>query len=221
MIQHLLKISFRYLIRNKGITFINIVGLTLGITFFILIGLYIKKELSFDKAFQYKDDIYRIEFAFNERGIRSVQTSALGPAIKGNIASVDEVLRVQFWDKIILRKDDNYYNIPQLCLADSTFFDFFEQTWLYGNPKEALNKPYSIVLTEELSKRIFGDDNPLGKTLTSQSGRSVYTITGVIKKRNDSHITYDAFLSLITRAEYNASILNSSKCFRKSDISAG
>jgi len=126
--------------------------------------------------------------------------SAIGPDLKSRLAGIEDVLRIQFWDEIILKKDDeNYFNIPGVCVADSSFFDFFEQIWIYGSPKDALNKPLSLVLTDELAKTIFGDINPVGLTLLSQSGSSVINITGVIKKRDNSHLHYDALLSLVTR----------------------
>jgi len=209
MFKHTLKTILRCLARNRVITIINIIGLTFGITFSLLIGLYVKKELSVDKTFINGDNIYRIEFEYPGRGKGSVQTSALGPDLQSSMAGIEEVLRIQFWEQIILKNDNaDYFNIQRVCLADSTFFDFFDQTWIYGSPDDALNKPYSLVLTEDLAKIIFGDINPMGLTLTSQSGRSVFTITGVIKKRDDTHFHYDALLSLITRSETSSTILH-------------
>jgi putative ABC transport system permease protein len=209
MFKQTLKTILRYLAKNKVITLINIVGLTFGITFSLLIGLYVKKELSVDKAFINGDNIYRIEFEYPERGKGAVQVSALGPDLQSSIAGLEEVLRIQFWEQIVLGTDsNNYFNISSICLADSTFFDFFDQTWIYGSPDGALNKPYSIVLNDDLAKTIFGDVNPLGLTLRSTSGRSVFTITGVIKKRDDTHFNYDALLSMVTRGETSNTILH-------------
>ena len=201
--------TVRYLFRNKGITTINIAGLTFGITFSLLIGLYIKKELSVDKAFIHKDNIYRLEFEYPDRGKNAVMVSAIGPDLKDRLAGIEEVLRINTWDEIILKKDDvNYFNIPRVCVADSSFFGLFEQKWMYGSPEGALNKPLSMVLTDELAKRIFGDVNPVGMTLLSQTGTSVINITGVIKKRDDSHLTFDALLSMVTRSEDSPNILH-------------
>jgi len=209
MFQQFFTTSLRYIARNKAVTIINIIGLTFGVTFSLLIGLYVKKELSIDKAFVHADNIYRIEFEYPDYGKVSVQTSALGPDLKSSMAGIEEVLRIQFWEQIVLKdKDESYFNIAKVCLADSTFFDFFDQTWIYGNPVDALNKPYTIILTDELAKTIYGDINPVGLTLTSQSGRSVFTITGVIKKRDDSHFSYDALLAMVTRSETSTTILH-------------
>ena len=209
MLEKFLTSSFRYLTRYKGVTIINIVGLTIGITFSILIGLYIKKELSTDKAFIRRDSIYRLEFEYPERGRSTVMTSAVGPDLKNSIAGIKDVLRIQFRENIILKKDEvNYYNINRVCLADSSFFNFFDQTWIYGSPEDALTKPLSIVLTDDVSKTIFGDANPVGLNLLSQSGTSVLPITGVIKKRDDSHLQYDALLSLVTRGLESTTILH-------------
>ena len=209
MLKQFFSTSLRYLVKNKVITAINIAGLTFGITFSLLIGLYVKKEFSYDKAFINSNKIYRIEFEYPERGRSAVQTSALGPDLKNRVAGIDKVLRIQFFDQIIVRDDkENYFNIARTCVADSSFFDFFDQIWIYGSPSDALNRPYSVVLTDEMSKTIFGDTNPVGMTLISAPGGAVLTINGVIKKRDDSHFNYDAILSLITRGVTNSTILN-------------
>jgi putative ABC transport system permease protein len=149
MFKQTLKTIIRYLVKNRVITIINIVGLTFGITFSLLIGLYVKKELSVDKAFRNGDNIYRLEFEYPERGKGAVQVSALGPDLQSSIAGLEEVLRIQFWEQVVLGTDSgNYFNIRRICLADSTFFDFFNQTWIYGTPDGALSRPYSIVLTD-------------------------------------------------------------------------
>jgi len=202
-------ISLRNLAKNKVITVINIAGLTFGITFSILIGLYVKKEFSYDKSFINGNKIYRIEFEYPGRDNSAVRTSALGPDLKDNLAGITNVLRIQFFDQIVLKDDkENYFNIAKTCVADSTFFDFFDQIWIYGSPEDALNKPYSIVLTNELAKTIYGDINPVGLTLTSPPGPAVLTVTGVVKKRDDSHFSYDALLSLVTRGATSSTILH-------------
>lgn len=201
--------SARNLAGNKVVTIINIAGLTFGITFSILIGLYVKRELSVDRAFLRGDTIYRLEFEYPERENNAVMVSALGPDLKNSLAGIDDVLRIQFWDEIILKNaDDEYFSIPEVCVADSSFFDFFEQTWIYGNPEDALSKPLSIVLTDKLAKTIFGDVNPVGMNLISQSGTSVISVTGVIRDREDSHIKYNALFSLVTVGLSNSTILN-------------
>ena len=209
MLIQFLTTSIRYLSKNRGVTMINIAGLTIGITFSILIGLYIRKELSVDREFEKKDSIYRLEFEYPEGGRGSVMVSAVGPDLQNSLAVLRDVLRVQFWENLILKTDDdNFYNIRRVCLADSSFFDFFEQTWIYGTPEGALNKPLSLVLTDDLANTIFGDKNPVGLGLLSQSGSSALPITGVIKKRDDSHLQYDALLSLSTRGVDNSTILH-------------
>jgi len=209
MLKQFIKLSLRHLARNRGVTAINIAGLTFGVTFSILIGFYIKKELSVDRSFVKGDRIYRFEFEYPERGRNAVTFSAVGPDLRNNLAGIKDVLRVQFWEDLVLKKDDaNYYNIQRVCLADSSFFDFFEQTWIYGSPENALNKPLNLILTDDLARTIFGEVNPVGLSLISPSGSSLLPITGVIKKRDDSHLTYDALLSLVTRGLESSTILN-------------
>ncbi|MBN2861902.1 MAG: ABC transporter permease, partial [Bacteroidales bacterium] len=201
--------SLRYLARNRTITIINVAGLTLGVTFSLLIGLYVRKELSIDKDFVHGKMIYRLEFDYPEREKNAVMVSALGPDLKNNIAGIEDVLRIQLWEDIVLKKDnETYFNIPRVCLADSSFFDFFQQTWVYGSPEGALSNPLSIVLTEDLARTIFGDINPVGLTLLSQSGSSALPVMGVIKERDDSHIRYDALLSMVTRSLESSTILH-------------
>jgi putative ABC transport system permease protein len=209
MIKSFIITSLRYLIRNKWITLINIIGLTFGITFSLLIGLYVKRELSIDKSFKDRDRIYRLEFQRAEKQRQAVTVSAIGSDLKNNFPGIESVLRIQFTNKLILKNDnEEYITIQKVCLADSTFFDFFEQEWVYGNAKNTLSQPRSLVLTDDLAVTIFGNTNPVGKTLKSQSGKSIFTITGVIRKTNNSHIPYDALLSMVTIGLNNPTILN-------------
>jgi putative ABC transport system permease protein len=201
--------SFRFIIRNKVVSVINTVGLTFGITFAILISLYVKKEISVDKTFRYRDRIYRLEYQYPERNPGAVMVSAVGPDLNSSLAGIEDVVRVQFGADITLKSDNvTYLNIPRACIADSGFFNFFEQSWIYGTPEDALNRPLSIVLNDELARKIFGDINPVGKNLYYPSGDFALTVTGVFKKINDSHLQYDALISLVSRNLESSTILH-------------
>jgi len=209
MLKQFLKISVRYFSRDRGVTGINIIGLTFGVTFSVLIGLYVKKELSVDKSFLKGDRIYRLEYQYAERNPGAVMVSAVGPDLKNSLAGIEDVVRIQFGQDVVLKKDEtNYINIPGLCIADSGFFNLFGQTWIYGSPEGALNKAWSLVLSDELAKTIFGDANPVGLNLFYQSSSNPVTITGVIKKRDDSHLQFDALLSMVTRSLESPTILH-------------
>ena len=134
--------SLRYLARNKGITAINITGLTFGITFSILIGLYVKRELSIDLSYANGDRIYRLEFDYHERGRNAVMVSAVGPDLRGRLSGIDKVLRLQFWEDIVLKKDaEDYYNIPKVCVADSPFLISFSKPGYIEARRKALTSP--------------------------------------------------------------------------------
>jgi putative ABC transport system permease protein len=209
MLKQFIKATLRYIARDRTVTVINTVGLTLGITFSILISLYVVKELSVDKSFIKGDRIYRLEYQYADRNPGAIMVSAVGPDLKNSLAGIEDVVRMQFGQDVVLMKDEtNYVNIPRVCIADSGFFNLFGQTWIYGSPEGALNKPWSLVLTDELANTIFGDINPVGLNLFYQSSSNPVTITGVIKKRDDSHLRYDALLSLVTRNLESPTILH-------------
>ncbi len=199
MFKNYLKIAFRNLIKNKVYSSINILGLAAGIACFILIGLYISFEFSFDNYHENSDSIYRV-VATSDRddnydGVAKV-TAPWGESALLNIPEVEAVTRFVFHGTSLMRYENNRFFEGNGFFADSSVLEMFTFPLLEGDPKTALDSPNSIVIDEDFAARFFGDENPMGKTITV-SEETEYTVTGILANIPDnSHFTFDFLVSL-------------------------
>lgn len=201
MFKHYLKTAFRYLYRNMSITLINIIGLALSIALFILIVHYVQNELKYDKFNQNIDNIGRLEFAGDDGNIRAWTTSAMGYDLVERVPEATGFVRVQFWGDIYLDYNESKYQIGDVMLTDSNFFDLFDIELIQGNPANALTEPFSVVLNQSTAVKIFGDRDPMGEILKTSSDRD-YMVTGVIRDPENFHLQFDAIVSFVTLREY-------------------
>ena len=184
MIRNFFRISFRNILKNKGFTFINIAGMAVGLAASLLILLWIQDELSFEKYNKDAKNIYRVEedqFYSGERYHVTVTPYPSGPVWKQKIPEIDEQTRVNPWlPRILFRNGDKVFFESSIIAADSGFLKIFTLPLLRGDPSTALSSPKSLILTEKLARKYFGDENPLGKTITLEN-RYQFTVTGVMK----------------------------------------
>ena len=161
------KIAWRNLIRNKIYSFINILGLSLGLACAMLIMLYVKDEVSYDKFHTDVDTIYRVVSARedkdgNER--KNPNTGFLqGPVFTDNVPEVDAFVRIQSGRKDV--KMDTEVVSEDLLYVDPNFFSMFSFPVVYGNQETSLKDPQSVVISEELAAKQFGTTDAVGKTL--------------------------------------------------------
>jgi len=199
-------IAFRYIIRNKIQSVIQIVSLAIGTTAIILIGLYVDHELSCDTFNEKIDRIYRLEYGEN-----AGQASAIGHEIKENFPEVDNVVRMLNWGgdelaRIRYISDQGNESERKIELkskyiaCDSTVFDVFTFPFIQGDPESALRDPNSVVLTEHTAREIFGSKDPIGEGLWigGFSDNPLYTVTGVIHDIENFHIDIDILLSIVS-----------------------
>lgn len=192
MFRNYLKVAFRHIKRRKVYSFINVLGLTIGMTCFILIGLWVKDELSFDRFHRNKDRIFRILNRTPDGSAWSSITYALGPALKAGYPEVEEACRVWLWYGSHVKYKDKIYAERNIYLADPSFFKIFSFPFIKGNPETALSDRYSIVLTEEMAQKYFGDEDPIGKVLHLALLEGDFTVTGVIENiPMNSHLRFD------------------------------
>ncbi len=200
-------IGWRNLIKKKGYSAINIFGLGMGIACCILIFIYVNYERSFDTYHEKGDRIYRVIHGAKKDGAESFwvwNNAPIGPALAENFPEIDKVVQFSGRSDIMLTNGDKMYQEEDVFFMDSTAFNVFSWKLLKGNPKTALAAPYSIVLTETLAKKYFGDEDPLGKSIkgTDSPGRANagdYMVTGVMEDvPANSHFRFDALLSLST-----------------------
>jgi putative ABC transport system permease protein len=202
MFGNYLKTALRMLWKQRSYTFVNVVGLAFGMACFIFILLYVLFELSFDNFHGNADRIYRIavERKYPDRVRLWGQTAS--PLAQTLEDEFPEVLRgtrlvANFRNTVVVRFGDKSLTNNRIVFADPDFFDVFTIPMVQGNPKEALSKPNSAVLTRESARTIFGDESPMGQTLNINNAD--YTVTGITENvPQNSHFHFDYLLSLIT-----------------------
>ncbi|MDP8242181.1 MAG: ABC transporter permease [Candidatus Celaenobacter antarcticus] len=206
MLKNYLKIAYRHISRNKLYPAINILGLAIGLTCTILIGLFVQNELSFDKHHENYKRIYRLESHFNiqeSEDLFAATALPLGPALKLEYPhDVAEFCRFMNMDNNLFQYEEKQIFEENVYFTDSTLTDVFTHEFISGSPEDALNDPNEIILTESFAKRIFGDVDPIGKTLETGHGL-IFTITGIIKDvPHNSHLRFEAIASFITLKQF-------------------
>lgn len=203
MIKNLLLIALRNFRKDKWYSLLNILGLTIGITFSLFLIFYITDELNYDRYNQKADRIYRIEAHIQEPEKKMDWASTqfpLGPTLKKDFPEVEESVRFINKERTLFKNgNDNSYYEKKIYFTDSTVFDVFTYQFIEGNTKNALTKPNSIVITRSLAKKYFGKTSSvLGKTLQTVNN-DLYKVTAVIEDvPKNSHILFDMLISAST-----------------------
>ena len=198
--------AWRNILKNKFYSILNVFGPAIGITCAILILLYVKEELTFDKHNKNYDHIYRLESDFNISGkatLAALVPIPMAPTLKDEYPEIKEIARFAGFgiEDILFQYKDLKFFEDNLYFSDSTVFKVFDYDFILGSPDNALNEPNTIVITESFASKYFGKDNPMGEVLiTSNFGNC--TVTGVIKDvPANSHLRFDCLLSMATIVE--------------------
>ncbi len=204
MIKNYLKIALRNLWKNKALSFINIFGLASGIACALLIILFIKDELSFDKFNKDPERIFRVVKDFvNEDGTTlpdATTPPALATAMQKDIPEIESTVRIfsNWGSKYLIKYNDKIFYEESLYRADSSIFTLFNFPFIKGNSATAFKQLKSIVFTQTAAKKYFGDDDPIGKTVNIDP-MGPHTVTGVIKDiPSNSHFNFDFLISTRT-----------------------
>ncbi len=185
MLKSYFTIAIRNLMRNKFFSLINIFGLSVGITCCMLIVLYGKDEVSFDRFHKNKENIYHLTADLINPGSEISRQSSTGmmpgPAFVKSIPELESFTRVQAAYFIIKNKGEVYEQ--EALWADDNLFSVFSFPFVYGNPSSALKDLHSVVISEMLAEKYFGDANAVGKTLELKAGEKfeTFVVTGVAK----------------------------------------
>jgi len=184
MLRNYLKVALRYLTKHKGYTFINTVGLAVGIACCILIMLFVKSELSFDRFHSKSDRIYRawLEEHYQGEIFRNTVTPLpLGPVLQAGLPEAAATCRVAGLTPAI-KLDNNTFNDP-VNIVDSNFFKVFDFSLIEGNIKNPFPDKSSIVITKTYAKKYFGNISPIGKNLEMQLGddKILFTVSALAK----------------------------------------
>ena len=204
LIWNYLKIALRMFKRQKGYSFINIAGLALGMAACILILLWVQDELSFDRFHKQADNIYRINVQMGDRLYASAP-SPLAPYLKEELPEVLDSVRVMIPGDRFIKFDKGIFNESGFTYADPSFFKIFSFPLLFGDSETVLKEPYSIVISEDINRKYFGESNPIGNILSLDSSYSNqetkvdYKISGVMKDMpGNSHLQLDFIASETT-----------------------
>lgn len=205
MFSNYLKIALRNIKRQKVYSIINISGLAIGMTCTILILLYVQYELSYDKFHENTDRIYRVIQRADRSGqmvYRPAVVQAIGPGLVYDDPEVIKAVRLERAQDLSVKYNDKCFIESGFFYTDSTVFDIFNFPLVKGNPKNALVNPYSIVITEDMAQKYFGDEDPIDKILTIDNNRE-FKVTGVAKNvPPNSHLKFN-FLASVSPSDFD------------------
>ena len=203
MIKNYFKIAWRNLRRYKFISFINLFGLTVGLTCCLLILTYILNELSYDRYNKDADQVYRITRTFyNGNGEPTLKLSTIAPPfgyyMPAEFPEIQKMTRLLNNGSTPMRYKDKLINQPDVYFADQNLFDVFTVKVLKGDPKTALSDPFSVMMTEETAKKYFGDEDPMNKVLRAYNKFDI-KVTGIYKAfPPNAHLHPDILVSFNT-----------------------
>ena len=206
MIRNYLKIAIRNLTKYKFISFINLFGLTVGLTCCLLIFTFILHELSYDKYQPNADRVYRVTRSFNdpETGSLSLNLGTVappfGPLLQNDFKEIEDMTRVLPSGQTALQFGDKILNENNVFFADDRFFNFFKVDVVEGNPQRALEGPFSVMMTDETAKKYFGNQDPLNQIIKINLGNYFdFKVTGIYKPfPSNTHFHPDVMMSFAT-----------------------
>lgn len=205
MFKNYLKIALRNIKKHKGYSFINIAGLALGLSCCILILLYIRYELSYDKYHSDSRYIYRVVREYQgEQNWYNSSEHPLAASLKGDFPEVIKATRVKKNDEVgVVEQNSKRFNEGGIYFVDQDFLEIFTFPLLSGDIHNALKEPFSVILTKEMAEKYFGNEEPLSKTLRIKEWygerKYDYKIKGVLKNiPENSHFTFDFLISYNT-----------------------
>jgi putative ABC transport system permease protein len=186
--------------KHSGYLILNLTGLTIGLTSFLLITIYVLHELSYDRFHKNYENIYRIKVKGLMAGSTLDQAITAAPMAQTLLSDYPEILnavRINRSGAWLVRYGETRFNEDGILFADSSFFSVFDFKLLRGDPKTALANPRSMILTEKFVNKYFGKEDPMGKRISLEADTNLYTVTGVVQDiPANSHFKFDMLGSL-------------------------
>jgi len=198
MLTNYLKVTLRNLYREKMYALINISGLSLAIACCLILGLYLKSELTYDRHNTKYKQIFRVVNEFNANGkinTYAPTSQSLGPMLAEEYPEIKAFVRLKMsFQEELFRHGDNAFYWKNIYTADPNVFEVFTHDIIYGDPKTALIDPTSVAVSESFAKKFFGNANPIGETISNDKG--TYKITLVFTDLpENTHLKYDVLFS--------------------------
>jgi putative ABC transport system permease protein len=198
MLKNLIRVALRNFKKDKWYSLLNILGLTMGMTFSLFLIFYIRDELTFDRFNTNADRIYRVNSYIQEKDKNTnwaITQSPLAQTMQREFPEVEQAVRFTFRERTLFKQGDKEFYETKAFYADSNVFNVFTAKFLEGNPKTALMAPNSIVISKTLADKYFGKNTTaFGKTL--KTVYDLYKVTGVIEDLpRNTHFRYDMLIS--------------------------
>lgn len=211
MLKNYLKTALRSIIRNRLFTGINIAGLAVGMACFLLIFLWVRDELSYDRFHENKDELYLLNLKhpgdLNGYGDPNAPF-ALAPVLANNFPEIAEYTRfLNLGSKATCsfryrpgndESGEKMFYEDSVFLVDTSFFSMFSFPFIKGSPQTALTDPNSLVITDKIAEKYFGKEDPMGKVLNFNN-RQNFTVTGVVRVPANSHLRFDIIAPMVNK----------------------
>jgi len=193
MLKNYIKIAFRNIRKQRVPSFLNILGLSIGIASSLLIVLHLKQELSYENNFEQAENIYRISSSSWANS-----SPPLKEFLQTNLPEAKLVSQIAPFGSEVIRTDQYKAEVTNGYYADAEFFQIFEMNFIDGNPKEKLLAPFKVILTETMAQQFFGDKDPIGELIIFNDKQD-YEVIGVISDLpKNSHLEIDYFVTMPT-----------------------
>jgi putative ABC transport system permease protein len=223
MLKNYLKIVIRNIVRHKGFTFVNISGLAIGIAVASLIMLFVKYEWEYDKCYPNTNSIYRViqrqeGNVFMGTDYFAVTQEPLGRTLQSELPEVNNYVTLKSWKEVVVDVDHaKNFEEDILYATAPNLFKIFSFEFAAGNPNTVLSEPNSVILSENIARKFYGNESPIGKTITVR-GKDVWTVTGVFKSMpaNSQFANYGMITSFET---YALTVTNRERSFQWSSSS--
>lgn len=201
MFRNYLNVAVRNILKHKFFSFINIIGMTIGITACLLIVIYINDELSYDRFHANADRIYQVNLHGRIAGQDINTANTCPPMAQALIADVPEVeaaTRLRQRYGLTVKNEDKIFAENQVFLADSNFFLFFSFRLITGDAQTVLQEPNTVVITREMATKYFASENPVGRLLVIGNDNKTYKVTGVAENPPfNSHFRFNMLISAV------------------------
>lgn len=211
MLKNYLKIAYRVLKRQKLFSFLNITGLAVSMTCSLMILLHVKDEMSYESFFPKAERLYRVQidskYGSNFRNW-AASPPALGPMLQASFPEVEQTARLRLMGTQVISLVSDQGTLKRFeerwgFFADPTVVQIFDLNFVRGDPRTALREPHTVVLTESMANRYFGEKDPLDQTLTNESQNRTFLVKGVIQDLPaNSHLKIDYLVSMPTFGIY-------------------
>lgn len=192
MLKNFFKTAYRNITKYKAYSIINFIGLTCGLALALLIIVYVRSELGYDRFHENAEHLYRFRYTA-PNGLELAGTPPpIAPVLKDFFPEVEEVARIYIRNVSITRQENpEAFEETDILFADSAITKMFSFEFVKGNPKRSLHDKFTVIINEEMAEKYFGKENPIGESLTF-SGRHQFKVVGVVKNFPEhSHIRFN------------------------------